>query len=139
MKKLGETRDYLQDWLDRHKKATELAPAVHEALEEIDWQIKTMNQRPLESGTISTSQVDEQADITYRRITNILPQMPQYDLSTGILVNSITNTSSTVAVNYILQTAIWGLLEPLIMQTMQSVHTACCKIHISDQIVSRNY
>jgi hypothetical protein len=109
MKKLGEARDYLRNWLDNHKRATEIAPAVQEAFEEINWQIETLNQRPQESVAISTSQVDEQADITYERITRILPQMPRYDLSIGIQVNSIAATAGTVSFNYILQIGDMGM------------------------------
>jgi len=103
MKKLIETRNYLQAWQERLKKANEVVPAVQEAIEEFDWQIETLNQRPPESHAIATSQIDEQADIAYERITGILPQMPQYDPSIGIQINSIAAAGGTVSFLYIQQ------------------------------------
>lgn len=103
MKKLIETRDYLRDWLDSHKKATEVAPAVQEAVEEMDWWVETLNQRPQESLTLSTAPIDEQAGIAYERITRILPQMPRYDPSIGIQINSIAAAGGTVSYNFVTQ------------------------------------
>lgn len=102
MDDLKKLQSHLRTWLGRYRQASEIAPAVQEAADEVDWQIDTLASRPPEAQNVSTAQLDEQARLAFLRVSSVLPQMPEYPPSLTLGVNSITTSSSSAANSYIL-------------------------------------
>ncbi len=99
---LKKTEDHLQTWLTNHRKASEIAPAVQESLEEVAWARQALSTRPPEAGNLSSTQVDQWAYGAFQRITELLPQMPSYEPAVGTQVNSVTSSSNAAVMAYIL-------------------------------------
>ena len=101
MEKTQILRDYLRTWLERHQKASHIAPAVREALDETEWELGVLRDSPSDAVNISTSQIDEEAGLAFGRITNVLPQMPEYQPPLGFQISSISTTSTSAAFSYV--------------------------------------
>src|SRR3954454_3611480 len=101
LKKLKDAREYARTWLERSQQVSEAAPRVRETLEVLDWEIRTLESRPLEAYKISASALDEHADRMFSQLTSSLPMIPAID--TGRLNNasSVTASSSYAMVTYL--------------------------------------
>jgi hypothetical protein len=77
--KLKKEREYLRDWLEANKTAQEVAPHVQQRLEQIEWEIEALGNRPEEADEIPTDNLVFNIDEGYSRLTSILPSMPRYD------------------------------------------------------------
>jgi hypothetical protein len=99
---LKKTEDHLHTWLANYRKASEIAPAVQESLEEVAWARQALSTRPPEAANVSSTQVDQWAHGAFGRITELLPQMPSYGPAVGTQVNSVTSSANTAVMAYIL-------------------------------------
>ena len=105
MEKTKARRNYLRTWLDRHREASQVAPVVGEALEEAEWELRVLRDRPADAHGISTAEVDAQASRAFDLIADALPQMPDYELAGKFLINSLSTNSTSAAFFYVQQVA----------------------------------
>ena len=94
-------RDYYKQWLERHKQASEIAPAVNDALCQVEWELAALADLPDEAKNISTTQLDDQAAEMYSEVESILPMMPEYPRVITFQVNSISTSSSTGVTTFV--------------------------------------
>jgi hypothetical protein len=101
MDNIKKNRDYLATWLTNHQMASEVAPAVREALDEAEWALGVLRDRPIEAINLSTLELDKEAGHALTRIESVLPQMPDYHAPLGLYVNSISTSSTSASVSYV--------------------------------------
>jgi hypothetical protein len=97
MDKTKELLDYLDTWLQRHQQASEVAPAIREARDRVDWEVRVLRDLPAEAAHISTAQVNEEARVALGRITEVLPQLPPFRATLRSQIDSIATTSTSAA------------------------------------------
>ncbi|MGE3492015.1 MAG: hypothetical protein AB7N29_18565 [Vicinamibacterales bacterium] len=100
--------NYLRTWLERHKGASDVAPSVQEALDEAEWELGVIRDRPLDAANLSTTRIDEYSGMALRRVTDALPMLPDYDLSASLRINSISTSSSSAAFTYVHEVGMIG-------------------------------
>jgi hypothetical protein len=104
MSKMGESKEYLQAWLDSHRRAVELSPLVQEELEEVTWADDAIRNVPPEAANVPRDHVDSWAEINHQQIIRAFPQLPSFESgnSTGVsVVSSSTATANNAVISYL--------------------------------------
>jgi hypothetical protein len=92
---------YLSTWLERHKKASDVAPEVQKFYEYQEWKRHTLERRPTDASSISTSRIEESDSAFYERLKTNLPMLPTIDLGRMTEIGSSAAYSGTNVVMYL--------------------------------------
>jgi hypothetical protein len=83
---LENQKAHLTEWLDRLKKARNVAPYVQNMLEITEWRIQALKSRPTEVSTPLPTELTSQFEHEHKYLTSMLPLIPSY------LPDSVQNT-----------------------------------------------
>lgn len=89
---LESQKAYILDWLEKYKDAGELIPILKKRLEDIDWEMDALANRPEEAHEIPLDGLDGYVEQSNRRMKNVIRPLPDYDQSQVVSWAS-TNTS----------------------------------------------
>ena len=89
---LEAKKNYLEEWLARHKKAQHIAPQVQINLELTEWQLRALRDRPKEADEIPLVDMGSQLRRERDFLSRALPMMPIYDVNA---IDSSTALSSS--------------------------------------------
>lgn len=112
-KKLADTRDYLCTWLERCRQANNAAPTVQRIHDLLDWEVRTVEKRPAEAKSISTTELDRYSEMVYGRIKSALPMLPEIPPEQLTTVSSSSAVSSTVVITYVSEISQLQTLEAM--------------------------
>jgi hypothetical protein len=107
MEKLEARRDYLEQWLERHKAAQDLVPSVQASLEVTNWEIDALSSRPPEADAIALDGLGRRFAREYDDVQCILPMAPSYSSDAGPVVHAVT--TSGAASTYVYVASVGGL------------------------------
>ena len=100
-KKLNDVHQYLRTWLDRSREVAHVAPSVQQLFEFVDWEKRTLEHRPTEASSISTSHIDKHTESLYGQITSSLPMIPAISRVTLKHLTLATASSTSAVVMYV--------------------------------------
>lgn len=100
LENLKEKRDYLKKWLARHRETHEIAPEVQRNLELTEWQINTIESRPLSSYEIPLPDLARTAASDYEHLMGALPMIPRFDREKIVSGSAFTSTSTASVFEY---------------------------------------
>jgi hypothetical protein len=95
MKRPEDLRDYLQEWLDGHRRASEIASYVKRSLDHVGWQCDVLRDAPETVRRELESGLGEMYDQHYKEVSQVLPRMPNFPPRSGSEI--VTITASGVA------------------------------------------
>lgn len=99
--KLKEKRDYLKKWLARHREADEIAPEVQRNLELTEWQINTIESRPLSLHEIPLPDLTRTLASDYEHLMGALPMTPRFDREEISSGSAFTSTGTVSVLEYV--------------------------------------
>ena len=112
MKRLKEVRGHLKTWLERHKKASEIAPEVQRTYDLVDWQYQMWSAAPkdLQKSWKHTLEpvVEREWEVTVRH----LPQIPEYNVHAGTTVSTVVTSATTISYDCLLSARDLGAIDP---------------------------
>ncbi|MGE0273717.1 MAG: hypothetical protein AB7M05_21015 [Alphaproteobacteria bacterium] len=100
--KLKQARDHLRNWLEQSRSIASAAPGVKKIEEQLDWEVRTLEGRPAEAVNLSTTGIDERSDDLLSRVQSYYPSLPIVDSSGFTFVNSITTSTSSATVQFVM-------------------------------------
>jgi hypothetical protein len=100
--KLKQARHHLRDWLEKSRSIANAAPSVKKIEEQLDWEVRTLDGRPAEAVNISTTGIDDRSDDLLSRVQSYYPSLPSVDNSGFTFVNSITTSTSSATVQFVM-------------------------------------
>jgi hypothetical protein len=100
--KLRQARDHLRDWLEKSRSIASAAPGVKKIEEQLDWEVRTLEGRPAEAVNLSTTGIDERSDDLLSRVQSYYPSLRSVDSSGFTFVNSITTSTSSATVQFVM-------------------------------------
>lgn len=99
--KFNKSRKYLEKWLKRSQEASDIAPRVKQYLDIINWESRTISNRPSGTESISTFEVDKHADRVYGVLTTNLPMLPEINQNFNLYMGTSTVSSSSAVVSFV--------------------------------------
>ena len=99
--KLKETKDYIEKWLKRYKKASESIPHIQRNLDITEWELQAIDNRPDEADEMLTADITTRFDRDYDYLKEVLPMMPQYNPNDIQNLFTITTSSSGLVYDFI--------------------------------------
>jgi len=81
MKNLEKSRDYLREWIERHKKNQDIMGPVQNWLEVIEWKIQAVADMPDEAQQIPLDDLEAQSEQEYDYLSRVIPMIPEHDPS----------------------------------------------------------
>jgi hypothetical protein len=100
-KKLEANRDYLAQWLERHKKAQFVAPYIQMNLEITEWEIQALANRPDEASEIPLTGLSARFDRDRNYLSNVLPMMPEYEPHELVNSTAVWTSGSASVYEYV--------------------------------------
>ncbi len=102
MNRLKEVRDYLRTWLERHKKASEIAPDVQRTYDLVDWQYQLWTTAPDTFKTSCGETLEPVVDREYEVTIRHLPQLPAYNVHAVTTVSTVATSASSMSYDCLL-------------------------------------
>ena len=97
IKQLQAQRDYLLTWLQRNKDAQTIVPTIQKMIDDLNWQIDALSNRPEESEEIYLEFKPESIE----RLTGMIPPMPLYDANQTSSFYAVTTSGSTGVFSFV--------------------------------------
>jgi hypothetical protein len=101
VERLKQARDHLLKWLDRSEAVASAAPQARKLADQLDWEVRTLENRPPEAANFSTASIDQHSEGVLRRVTTSFPMLPPVDLAAITQVNSITTSTTSATVTFV--------------------------------------
>ena len=111
MKKLEAKRDYLEEYLQRYRKAQDAVPSVQMNLEMTEWEIQALSNRPDEADEIPFGDLEARFDREYDHLTRVLAMMPEYDPGVISVLSAVTTSGSASTYVYVARVGDLGTRE----------------------------
>jgi len=90
-------RDYLDEWLSRHKEAHDIVPHVRKIQDMTNWEIEALENRPTSSGEMPSDDIMFVGQRDYEYVVGAIPMIPEFD-SDVVASAMAVNTSSTATI-----------------------------------------
>lgn len=97
IKRLEAKKEHLVTWLDRYRKAQEVAPLVQMNLELTEWEIQALSNRPSEAHEIPLMGLNQRITQDCEYLTRSLPLIPDYN-PTGLMNSTAIAMSGSATV-----------------------------------------
>jgi hypothetical protein len=101
--KLKRAREHVSLWLDQSKRVASAVPDAQRVAEQLDWEVRTLESRPSEAANYSTAGIDQHCEDLLNRVTGAFPLLPTIDLGAITQVNSITTSTGSATVTYVME------------------------------------
>jgi len=90
-------RDYLLTWLQRNKDAQAIVPTVQKTIDDLNWQIDALSNRPDEAEEMYLELKPQSID----RLTGVIPPMSVYDVNQASGFYAMTTSGSTGVFSFV--------------------------------------
>lgn len=94
---LKAQRDHLTIWLQRNKDAQSIVPVVQKMIDDLNWQIDALSNRPEEAEDVYLEFRPE----TIARLTGVIPPMPAYDGDQATSFYAATTSGSATVFGFV--------------------------------------
>ena len=102
MKKLKEVRDHLKTWLERHKKASEVAAEVQRTYDVVEWQYQMWSAAPKALQKFWEPTLQPVVQREWELAVRHLPQMPEYNDDVVTTVSTVATSGATISYDCLL-------------------------------------